>query len=175
MAECEKKDARKVDEDTKILALKSIMPETLFGEVDVFRGRSFNLYVDLRAAIINYVDDKVPVSMMKQGPSVSTTNMVQNLTTGDQGAQGEDEEVKNEVPHDEIFAMVQQFRKGEGKGKGMKGACWNCGKNDHYSRDCRNDKQDNSWTDDGMWKNQEESGRQQDRQKCRRKVWRAGN
>ena len=28
----------------QILALKSIMPETLFGEAGVFRGRSFNLY-----------------------------------------------------------------------------------------------------------------------------------
>ena len=37
--------------------------------------------------------------------------------------------MKNEVTQDDIFAMVQQFRKriGEGKGKGKNGACWNCG------------------------------------------------
>ena len=27
----------------------------------------------------------------------------------------------------------------------------NCGERDHYSRDCPNDKQDNSWTDGGAW------------------------
>ena len=44
--------------------------------------------------------------------------------------------MKNEVTRDEIFAMVQQFRKGEGKGKGkgMKSACWSCGLNDHYTQ-----------------------------------------
>ena len=126
------------------------MPETLFGKAGVFRGRSFYLYVDLRPAIINYLDDKVPVSMMKQGPSISTANTVQSLTTGDQG---EDEEMKNEVTQDEIFAVVQQSSKGKGKGKGKgkKGACWNCGESDHCSRDCPNDKQDNSWTDGGTW------------------------
>ena len=34
------------------------------------------------------------------------------------------------------------------------GTCWNCGEFDQYSRDCPNDKQDNSWTDGGTWKNQ---------------------
>ena len=145
VAEFEMKYAKKVDEDAKIMALKSIMPETLFGEAGVFRGRSFNLYADLRTVIINYWDDKRQVSMMKQGPPKSTTNMVQTLGTGDQEAQGEDREMKHEVTQDEIFAMVQQFRKGEGKGrgKGKKRACWNCGESDHYSGDCPNDKQDN--------------------------------
>ena len=40
MAEFEIKYANMVDEDAKILALKSTMPETLFGEAGVFRGRS---------------------------------------------------------------------------------------------------------------------------------------
>ena len=40
------------------------------------------------------------------------------MSTGDQGEQGEDE-----VTQDEIFAMVQQYRKGKGEGKckGKKG------------------------------------------------------
>ena len=142
VAEFEMKYAKKDDEDAQILALKSIMPETVFGEAGVFRGKSFNLCSDLRTAVINYLDDKVPVSMMKQGPSIATTNMVQTMSTADQGEQGEDE-----VTQDEIFAMVQQYRKGKCKGK--KRACWNCGGSDHYSRDCPNDKQDNSWTDGG--------------------------
>ena len=101
------------------------MPETLFGEAGVFRGRSFNICADLRTAVVGYLDDKVPVPMMKQGPPISTTNMVQTLSTGNQGEQGEDEVVKNEITQDEIFAMVQQFRKGKGKGKGngRKGVC----------------------------------------------------
>ena len=48
MAEFEMECAKKVDEDAKILALKSIMPDTLFCEAGVFRGRSFNFYADLR-------------------------------------------------------------------------------------------------------------------------------
>ena len=54
--------------------------------------------------------------------------------------------MKNEVTQDDIFAMVQQFWKsvGKGKGKGKKGACWNCGESEYYSRDCPNDKPDNS-------------------------------
>ena len=105
--------AKKVDEDAKILALKSIMPKSQFGEAGVFRGRSFNFYVDLRTAIMNYLDDKVPVSMMKQGPPTPTMNMVQTFRARDQGEQGEDEEMKNEVTQDKMFAMVQQFRKVE--------------------------------------------------------------
>ena len=60
-----------------------------------------NLYTDLRTAIIHYLDDKVPVSVMKQGPPRSTTNMVQTLSTEDQGERGEDAE----MPKNEIFAM----------------------------------------------------------------------
>ena len=120
------------------------MSETFFGEAGEFRGTSFNLHADLRTAIIDYADVQVPVSMMKQGPPLSSIDMVQTLSTGDQGEQGE-----YEVTQDDIFAKVQQYRKGKGKGKGKgkKGACWNCG--DHHSRDCLNDKQDNSWTDGG--------------------------
>ena len=81
VAEIEMEKAKKVDEDAKILALKSIMPATFFGEAGVFRGRSFNLHADLRTAIINCLDDKVPVSVMRQGPPTSTTNMVQTLST----------------------------------------------------------------------------------------------
>ena len=47
VAKFEMKYAKKVDEDAKILALKSIVPETLFGEAGVFGGRSFNLYAEL--------------------------------------------------------------------------------------------------------------------------------
>ena len=83
VAELQKKDAKKVDEDVKTLALKSIMQETWFGEAGVFRGGSFNLFSELRTSIINSLDDKVPVSMMKQCPSILSANMVQTLCTRD--------------------------------------------------------------------------------------------
>ena len=70
--------AKKVEENEKILALKSIMPDALFGEAGVFRGRSFNLYADLRTITINYLDGKVPVSMMKQVNQYQQRNTVQN-------------------------------------------------------------------------------------------------
>ena len=89
MAEFEIKYAKRVDEDVKILALKSIMPETLFDEAGVFRGRSFSTYAELRTSIIRYVDDKVPVSMMTKSSSSSvTTSFVQNLIEGERKRRG---------------------------------------------------------------------------------------
>ena len=133
VAEFEMKHAKKVDEDAKVLALTFVMLETLFGETGVFRGRSFYLYVDLRTAIINLLNDKMSVSMIKQSPSISMTNMLQNLSVGEQGQLGDYEEVQSEVTQDEIFSMAQQFRKCKGKdrSKGRKGASWNCGDSDH--------------------------------------------
>ena len=52
--------------------------------------------MDLRTDIINYLDDKASVTLIKQEPSIARTNMMQTLSTGDQGEQGEDEEMKNE-------------------------------------------------------------------------------
>ena len=63
----------------------------LFGEAGVLH---------LRTASISHLDDKVPVSMMKQCSSHSTTNLAQSLTTGEKI-----EEVTNDVTPDEIFAM----------------------------------------------------------------------
>ena len=67
--------AKRIDEDAKILALKSTMLETLFCEAVVLTGRSLFTYVDLRASIIRFLDDKLPVSMVETSSS-STTNVV---------------------------------------------------------------------------------------------------
>ena len=69
------------------------------------------MYTDARTAIMNDLDDKVPVSMMKQGPSISTNEQV------------------SDSEHRRAFTMAQQCRKGKGKGKGKgrTGTCWNCG------------------------------------------------
>ena len=100
----ELKCAKKVDVDAMMLALKSIMPETSFREAGVCKRRSFNFCADLRTAVLGFLDDKVPVSIMKQGPPMSTTNMVQTMRSRDEGEQGEDEEMKNEVTQDEIWS-----------------------------------------------------------------------
>ena len=55
-------------------------------------------------AILNYLDDNVPVPMMKQIPSISTTKLLQSLTTAVQGEDREDEEMQREVTQDGIFA-----------------------------------------------------------------------
>ena len=118
-AEFEMKWAKKVGEDAKILAPKSIMPETLFGEASVLRGRSFNLHAYLRTAIINYLDDKEPASMTKQGPPRLKNEHGSDFEHKEiEGEPREDEETKNEVIQDEVFAMVQQYRKGKGKVQG---------------------------------------------------------
>ena len=57
--------AKNINKDAQILALKSIVLETTFGEAGVFRGTSFRTYADLRASPMRYFDDKVPVSQMK--------------------------------------------------------------------------------------------------------------
>ena len=74
VAESEMKYAENGGEGAKIFALKSIMPETLFGDASVFRRRSCDLNADLRTVIISFLDDKVPVSMIKQGQTVINNN-----------------------------------------------------------------------------------------------------
>ena len=107
------------------------MPETLFGEAGVLRGRLFNFKVDLRT----------PVSMTKQGSTnIHNEHGSWTLSTRYQEEQGEDEEMRNGVTQDEIFPKVQQFRRGEGKGKG-KGSREHAGtvdESDHHSTDCPN-------------------------------------
>ena len=105
------KYAKKVDVDAMIVALKSIMPETLFREAGLCRRRSFNFCADLRTAALNCLDDKVPVSIIVQSPPMSTTNIVQTLRAGDEGEQRENEDMKNENTPKEIFAIVQQLTK----------------------------------------------------------------
>ena len=115
------------------------------------------LHAELRTSIISYLDDTVPVSMMTKSSSSSVTpSFVQNLIEGERENEEED---KDRIAQEELFAVVQQFRKGRGKGKSKgkgKGVCWNCGVGDHNSRDCRNDKQD-SWTETMSWKGHQDS------------------
>ena len=80
--------AKRIDEDAKILALKSTMLETLFGEAGVLTDRSVSTYADLHASIIRFLDDKLPVSMVETSSS-STTNVVQNLAENTQESEEE--------------------------------------------------------------------------------------
>ena len=82
-----------------------------------------------------------------------TTSFVQNLIEGERENEEED---KDSITQEELFAIVQQFRKGKGKGKSKgkgKGVCWNCGDGDHYSRDSRT----TSKTETMSWKSQQDS------------------
>ena len=123
LAEFEMKCAKKVDEDTKILALKSIMPETLFGRESFF---------------------------------------VENRSTSTRICPGSSGTGKGE---------------GKGEGNGKTGACWKCCESDHCSRECPNDKQDNSWTDGTAWKIQKgskagkDAGKGWDAGKCSWNSW----
>ena len=72
--------------------------------------------------------------MTKSNSSSVTTNFVQNLIEGERENEEED---KDSITQEELFAMVQQFRKGKGKGKSKgkgKGVCWNCGDGDHLQQ-----------------------------------------
>ena len=130
-----------------------------------------DLHVDMRTAILNYLDDNVPVPMMKQIPSISTTKLLQSLTTAVQGEDREDEEMQREVTQDGIFAMVfsssGKVKANKGKGRGeLAGLVVRA---ITTADTARNDKQDNSWTD-GV--NMEESELQQSRRNCRQRMGR---
>ena len=91
-------------------------------------GRSFSFCADLCTAIIRHLDDKVPVPMKKCGAVGSTTNLVQNLVTVEHGESG----AKHHVTSDEMFAMIQQFRKSKAKGK--RGAGCQSVDGDHFCK-----------------------------------------
>ena len=54
-----------IDEDTIILALKSIMLEARFAEAEVFRGRAFTSFAKMHVAVMEYLEDKNPITMTK--------------------------------------------------------------------------------------------------------------
>ena len=80
----------------------------------MFRARSINLYMDWR---------KTFISFLHRSFISSATNMVQSLIPKEQEEQGEQEEVKNKVTQDEIFAVVQLIREGPKTRKEHAGNC----------------------------------------------------
>ena len=63
LAEFETTYAKRIDEDAKIVALRSIMLATLFGEAGVLTGKWCITYADFRASIIRFLDHNEPVSI----------------------------------------------------------------------------------------------------------------
>ena len=109
------------------------MPETLFVEASVFRRKIIQHVRGLeRAAVISYLDGKMPVSMTSG--TGSSTNVGQSLVTGQQG----EEETTTDITPDEIF------RKGEGHSKGRGKTCWHCSSNFQDSKDHPNDRHTDS-------------------------------
>ena len=156
LASFELKYGRKIDEDAKILALKSLMPDTLFGDGGAFRGRAFLQYEALRKTVVDDLDDKsinqaqkpVPMELGSLGVEEHTCRILE--TPKKEEAEAKDDEITRE----ELFAMVRQFRsqpagrpKGGGKGSpgpgggggslNMNKQCWTCGEYGHLGRDCR--------------------------------------
>ena len=49
---------KKLDDDAKMLALKQLMPKGLFGDEGVFRGKRYASFCTLRAAVLDYIEDR---------------------------------------------------------------------------------------------------------------------
>ena len=122
VAEFEVKYVNRIDEDAKVLAPKTIMLDTLFGEAGVFRSGSFSTYADLRVSLVRYLDDKVPVSMMKPG-SPSTTNLAQNLNEKTQESEEKDKS-QDSVTQEALFAMEVVINKRQAR-RQRKGIIYN--------------------------------------------------
>ena len=124
------------DEDAKILMLKSIMSETLIGEVGAFDDRPFGTNADLFAVIIRYLSNKkVDVNDEIRLASISTI-LVQDL-------------VEREVKTSSLkifflswFVKAKTRKRVRTKTKEFVGTTKNC----HHSIGCSNDKQ-NTWTE----------------------------
>ena len=131
------KKYRKVEDDTKIVAIKSMMPAGMFGENGAYRGTAFNDYKTLRRTILKYLEDK-PMVLPGKGPQTDVGNV-------DDAAKTEAEESHD--PDGGYLCWVSRegyvsYKGGKSKGKGGGGGkgpksvgCFNCGGN-HFARDC---------------------------------------
>ena len=122
------------------------------------------MHTDLRTALITNLDDKVPVSMMKQGPQVQRRTW--SLTSGDHG---EDEEGENDVTQDETIAMVQPLNRGKGKGKVQKERKQHVGTAVHMNTTAETARM-TSRTAAGQMVDNEESERREGRQRRRQRM-----
>jgi hypothetical protein len=152
---------KKIDDDVQIVAVKSLMPDHLFGETGRFRSKVFETYAELRQVLINYLDDKVVSTMQKPTPmdlSMLSREQLAGLTSDQlySMAQGFKEPLADTAPQakgqeeqaeDDMFAMYG-YGKGRGKhgkkgepwgfqkrGVKQKGPRWDCG-GDHLRREC---------------------------------------
>ena len=85
----------------------------------------------MRTAIINCLDDKVPVSMMKQGPSVSTTNMVLRVLPQENNEKMRRRRMRSRKMRSSPW--TSSTGKAKARAEGMKGARFNCGESDHMT------------------------------------------
>eukprot|EP00973_Karenia_brevis_P010235 1386352-Karenia_brevis.AAC.1 len=72
-------------------------------------------------------------------------NYIRNMSKGParmdigalEEAEKEQEGESNDKKDDEEEYLGYMGKKGKGKGKGIKGDCWNCGKTGHRAADCK--------------------------------------
>ena len=108
----------KVDEDAKILALT------------FFSGRPFNLYVNLRTAIITNLDDKF--IRVDDGAKFINLNDEHGAEFYNRARRASGEVVTR-------LPCFSSSGKAKARASKNKEACWNCGESDHHGRDCPND------------------------------------
>ena len=63
---------------------------------------------------------------------------------GEWGTQQKEEEEEKDEEENKLTVILDAL-KGKGKGKSIKGACWECGKTGHMARDCKGGKGGKGW------------------------------
>ncbi len=148
---------RMLEEDSKIVALKSIIPDTVFEHQ--FKGKTFHGFQDMRQELTNYLMDKQITASGKRNNDVS---MVDDHADEDKDT---DKENGVEKKITELMAVIENMNKGMNKGRGKGGweakgtggkgwyaqggdkgkgkgksqsqkGCWTCGGSGHFQREC---------------------------------------
>ena len=127
----EAKYTTKVDPMDLLVALKSLMPESMFGDQGCFRGQKHIGFEELMKKVVAYIDDK-PISLNAALMTrKSNTNNMEDQKEEEHEGEGED---GKKYSYDDLMMMMGKGAKGsgmKGKGKGKRRQCHKCGSEDH--------------------------------------------
>ena len=132
------KYATKVQDMDKVVALKSMMPDVLFGEEGKFRGAGQMSWKMLKDEVTKYLRDRPmkAVASYRMSPvNLGSLDMPKVEKSVDEGHEAH--ESKRYVTMEDL---CQLGFKGQGKGGGKAGeqppkkSCWKCGKEGHFQR-----------------------------------------